>query len=72
MMVYWFVFWDRTSLTVAAESLEEAEEELMRRDALLLRDWTARVCEGKGLRSVDAYLKGEGIPKENVLAVICW
>ena len=35
MMVYWFVFWDRTSLTVAAESLEEAEEELMRRDAPL-------------------------------------
>ena len=28
MMVYWFVFWDRTSLTVAAESL-------MRRDAPL-------------------------------------
>ena len=25
---------------------------------ILLRDWTARVCEGKGLRSVDAYLKG--------------
>lgn len=39
---------------------------------ILLRDWTARVCEGKGLRSVDAYLKGEDIPKENVLAVICW
>ena len=39
---------------------------------ILLRDWTARVCEGKGLRSVDAYLKGEGIPEENVLAVICW
>ena len=35
MMVYWFVFWDRTSLTVAAESLEEAEEELVRRDAPL-------------------------------------
>ena len=39
---------------------------------ILLRDWTARGCEGQGLRSVDAYLKGEGIPKENVLAVICW
>lgn len=27
---YWFLFWDQTSLTVAAESLEEAEEELIR------------------------------------------
>ena len=35
MKVYWFVFWDSTCQTVAAGSLEEAEEEMERREAPL-------------------------------------
>ncbi len=32
---YWFLFWDMTSMTVAALNLEEAEEELAEREAPL-------------------------------------
>ena len=39
---------------------------------ILLHDWTLLTCEGRGLRSVDKYLKSEGIAMDDVLAVICW
>ncbi len=44
----------------------------MRTYWIWLHDRTTRVCEGTGLKDVDLFLRQEGIPRENVLAVICW